>query len=153
MFVHIYNFYLNIQIIIIVCILNFIFKHQNINKMNKILSIAAFLGAITIVLGAFGAHALQETLSDTQLKSFETGVRYQMYHIIALLIVNMYGQFSIKTKQLISYLFFAGIACFSGSIYAITFGVSAKSIWFVTPLGGLLFILGWVIMGISFLRK
>jgi len=121
--------------------------------MNKILSIAAFLGAITIVLGAFGAHALQETLSDTQLKSFETGVRYQMYHIIALLIVNMYGQFSIKTKQIISYLFFAGIVCFSGSIYAITFGVSAKSIWFVTPLGGLLFITGWIVMGVSFLRK
>lgn len=120
--------------------------------MNKVLSLVAFLGAVTIILGAFGAHSLQEILSETQLKSFETGVRYQMYHVIILLIVNTYSKFSRQQQKIINYLFFAGILCFSGSIYAITFGVDAKQIWFITPVGGLLLILGWIKLGISFLK-
>ena len=121
--------------------------------MNKNLVITSLLGALTIVLGAFGAHALQESLSVGELKSFETAVRYQMYHIIVLLFVNTYSRFNSKTKNRISYLFFIGILFFSGSIYAITFGLNAKSIWFVTPLGGLCFILGWLTMAFSYLKK
>lgn len=121
--------------------------------MNKFLSITAFLGAITIILGAFGAHSLKDHLPPEALDSFETAVRYQMYHIIVLLFVNTYSKFSSKVKTIISYLFFGGILFFSGSIYAITFGVSAKSIWFITPLGGVLFILGWLRMGVSFLKS
>ena len=121
--------------------------------MNKNLVITAVLGAVTIVLGAFGAHALQEILTISELKSFETAVRYQMYHVIVLLFVNTYVKFNSKTKNYISYLFFIGILFFSGSIYAITFGVSAKSIWFVTPLGGLFLILGWLYMGISSFKE
>ena len=121
--------------------------------MNKILSITAVIGLLTIILGAFGAHALQETLSISELKSFETGVRYQMYHVIVLLFVNTYAGFNLKTKNVISYLFFAGILFFSGSIYAITLGVNAKNIWFVTPFGGLLFIVGWLKMATSFIKK
>jgi len=117
------------------------------------LGIAAFIGALTIVLGAFGAHALQDTLTVDGLKSFETAVRYQMYHVIVLLFVNSYADFTLKTKNIVSYLFFAGILFFSGSIYAITSGVNPKSIWFITPLGGLFFILGWLKMGISYFRK
>lgn len=117
------------------------------------LGIAAFIGALTIVLGAFGAHALQDTLTVDGLKSFETAIRYQMYHVIVLLFVNSYADFSLKTKNLVSYLFFAGILFFSGSIYAITLGVNPKSIWFITPLGGLFFILGWLKMGISYFKK
>ena len=121
--------------------------------MNRNLIITSFLGAVTIILGAFGAHALQESLSIGELKSFETAVRYQMYHVIVLLFVNSYAKFSLRDKNLISYLFFIGILFFSGSIYAITFGINAKSIWFITPLGGLFFILGWVKMAISFLKS
>lgn len=117
------------------------------------LGITAILGALTIVLGAFGAHALQETLSENALKSFETAVRYQIYHIIVLLFVNSFSEFTKKTKNSVSYLFFAGILFFSGSIYAITLGVNPKSIWFITPLGGLFFILGWLKMGISYFKK
>lgn len=117
------------------------------------LGIAAFIGALTIVLGAFGAHALQDILTAEGLKSFETAVRYQMYHVILLLFVNSYSEFSLKTKNTISYLFFAGILFFSGSIYAITLGLNPKNIWFITPLGGLFFILGWLKMGISYFRK
>ena len=121
--------------------------------MNKNLTIISFLGALTIMLGAFGAHALQESLSVTELKSFETGVRYQMYHVLVLLFVNTYAKFSVKVRNSISYLIFIGILFFSGSIYAITFGVQAKYVWFITPLGGLFFIAGWVQMAISFLKK
>lgn len=121
--------------------------------MKKNLGIASLLGALTIVLGAFGAHALQEILSVNELKSFETAVRYQMYHIIVLLFVNSYSEFTLKTKNLVSYLFFAGILFFSGSIYAISLGINPKSIWFITPLGGLFFILGWLKMGISYFRN
>jgi uncharacterized membrane protein YgdD (TMEM256/DUF423 family) len=117
------------------------------------LGIASIIGALTIVLGAFGAHALQETLGVNELKSFETAVRYQMYHVIVLLFINSYGEFSVKTKNIVSYLFFAGILFFSGSIYAITLGVNPKNIWFITPLGGLFFILGWLKMGISYFKK
>jgi len=121
--------------------------------MNKNLVITSFLGVFTILLGAFGAHALQEIVNDTALKSFETAVRYQMYHVLALLFVNTYSKFSLNVKNIISYLFFSGILFFSGSIYAITFGVNAKSSWFITPLGGLFFVLGWFKMAISFLKK
>ncbi|SNR75009.1 DUF423 domain-containing protein [Lutibacter flavus] len=121
--------------------------------MKRNLIITALLGCVTIVLGAFGAHALKDILSLSELKSFETGVRYQMYHVIVLLFVNTYSGFSIKSKNIISYLLFLGILFFSGSIYAISFGVSAKNIWFVTPLGGLLFILGWLKIVKSFYKK
>lgn len=122
--------------------------------MNKNLTIAAFLGLLAIVLGAFGAHALKESLSLEALKSFETGVRYQMYHVLLLLFVNTYASFSERSKNIISYLIFAGIILFSGSIYAISIGgIDPKSIWFVTPLGGLFFILGWLKLIISFLKK
>lgn len=119
--------------------------------MNKSLSIVAFLGALTIILGAFGAHALKEVLTPSQLLSFETGVRYQMYHVIVLLFINSNSIFSDKNKTTINYLFFAGILFFSGSIYSITFGVPAKAIWFITPLGGILLILGWLKMAQSLL--
>ena len=122
--------------------------------MHKNLTIASILGVLTIVLGAFGAHALKKTLTIDGLQSFETAVRYQMYHVIVLLFVNTYTGISDKKKKQISWLFFLGILLFSGSIYVIQLtSVSAKMIWFVTPLGGLLFILGWSIMGVSFLKK
>jgi len=121
--------------------------------MNKNLAITSILGVVTIVLGAFGAHALKDTLSISELKSFETAVRYQMYHILVLLFVNTYAKFNSKARNTISYLFFSGIVFFSGSIYAITLGINAKNIWFVTPLGGLFFIIGWLKMMLLFLKK
>ena len=121
---------------------------------NKYLVITSIIGAITIVLGAFGAHALKEKLGVDALKSFETGVRYQMYHVIVLLFVNTYNSFTSKSKNMISLLFIIGIVLFSGSIYAITvFDINPKSIWFITPLGGLFFIIGWLKMAISFIKK
>ena len=122
--------------------------------MFKNLIIACFFGLSAVILGAFGAHALKESLTSDQLLSFETAVRYQMFHAIILLFVNIYDGFSIKLKNTISYLFILGIVLFSGSIYIFQLtSITAKSIWFVTPLGGLFFIIGWISMLILFLKK
>ncbi|MHB0755224.1 DUF423 domain-containing protein [Polaribacter sp. R77954] len=122
--------------------------------MFKNLVITCFLGLSAVILGAFGAHALKETLTADQLQSFETAVRYQMYHTLVLLFVNIYDGFSLKQKNTISSLLFAGIFCFSGSIYLIQItSITAKSIWFITPLGGLFFIIGWLSMIVIFVKK
>ena len=122
--------------------------------MFKNFVITCFLGMLGIILGAFGAHALKEVLTSEELVSFNTAVRYQMYHVIVLLFVNMYTGFSTKQKNTISWLFFFGIFFFSGSIYVIQLTeITAKSLWFITPIGGLFFILGWAFMCIRFLSK
>lgn len=122
--------------------------------MFKNLIIACVLGFIAIALGAFGAHALKDSLTADAISSFETAVRYQMYHVIVLLFVNGFDLISEKQKNLISYFFFAGILFFSGSIYAIHLAkVSAKSIWFITPLGGLFFMIGWSLLVVVFIKK
>lgn len=122
--------------------------------MFKNLIITCFLGLTAIILGAFGAHALKEILSLEQLNSFETAVRYQMYHVIVLLIVNLFDGFTTKQKNTISILFFIAILLFSGSIYLIQLTqITAKSIWFITPLGGLFFIIGWLLMIVIFAKK
>jgi uncharacterized membrane protein YgdD (TMEM256/DUF423 family) len=116
--------------------------------------ITCFLGLSAVILGAFGAHALKEILTSDQLLSMETAIRYQMYHVIVLLFVNTFEGFSVKQKNTISYLFFLGVLFFSGSIYLIQLtSITAKSIWFITPLGGLFLIMGWVSMIVIFVKK
>lgn len=122
--------------------------------MKRNLVITALIGMLTVILGAFAAHTLKEKLGPDALKSFETAVLYQMFHVLVLLFVNIYMGFSKKSKNIISYFFFIGMLFFSGSIYAIhLLGIPAKSIWFATPIGGILFILGWIFILISFLKK
>ncbi|MCT4699146.1 DUF423 domain-containing protein [Tenacibaculum haliotis] len=122
--------------------------------MYKNLTITAVLGIIAVVLGAFGAHALKSKLSPAAMQSFETAVRYQFLHVLLLLFVNTFKEFNLKQKNSISFLLIGGIILFSGSIYMIHLvGVPAKSIWFVTPLGGLLLIIGWSLMAFRFLKK
>jgi len=120
--------------------------------MRKNLIITAALGTLTIVFGAFGAHALKEKLDPELIKNFETGVRYMMYHVIVLLFINTYSGFTEKTKNTISYLFFTGILFFSGSIFLISTSlVSGSSIWFITPIGGFFLIFGWMKLLFSFI--
>ena len=122
--------------------------------MNKNLSITAFLGITAIILGAFASHSLKEKLTPDAMSSLETAIRYQMYHVIVLLFVNTYQGFSNRLKHRVSILFFLGILFFSGSIYAIyLLGIPAKSIWFVTPLGGAFLIAGWFLLIAIFLKK
>ena len=122
--------------------------------MFKNLIITCFLGLSAVILGAFGAHALKDILTSDQLLSYDTAIRYQMYHVIVLLFVNIFESFSVKQKNTISYLFFVGILFFSGSIYVIQLtNLTAKSIWFITPLGGLFLIVGWFSMIVIFAKK
>lgn len=122
--------------------------------MLKNLIITCLLGMLAIILGAFGAHALKDSLTTDQLLSFETAVRYQMYHVIVLLFVNTYHGFSSVQKNKISLFFFFGILFFSGSIYAIQLTkITAKSIWFITPFGGLLLVTAWGCMLVCFIKE
>ena len=122
--------------------------------MKTYLVIAAILGSLAVIFGAFGAHALKEKLSPETLQSYETGVRYLMYNVIVLLFINIFNGFSEKTKSTLSKVFIAGILLFSGSIFLISMGlVPAKHIWFVTPTGGLLLIIAWLWMAYEFRKS
>jgi len=125
--------------------------------MNKtILIMAGLLGVLSIILGAFGAHALKELIPFESQQTFETGVRYQMYHALLLLFIGSTTLIQQKTKKIIFYLVVVGIMFFSGSIYGLaTNALSSfnfKSIGFVTPIGGLLLILAWGFMLVEFLN-
>ena len=126
--------------------------------MNKtILVTGAILGALSIILGAFGAHGLKEVLPAESLQTFETGVRYQMYHAFLLLFVGASSYLTQKTKTIIYYLVLVGLLFFSGSIYGLsTNSLTAfnfKSIGFITPIGGLLLIAAWVFMVSGFIKS
>ena len=122
----------------------------------KITATAAFLGMIAIILGAFGAHALKKILTPEQLISFETGVRYQMYQAFFLFFLATQNDILEKTKKTIFTLITSGTLFFSGSIYLLSTtgitGINFKPIGFITPIGGLLLILAWGMLGYSILK-
>lgn len=128
--------------------------------MNKsFLITAALLGALSVVLGAFGAHALRSKMSSETLEIFETSVRYQFYHVFALLAVGILSQYF--PGNFITWsgrLFIAGIILFCGSLYLLTFFKASgnqQMNWLgaITPFGGLCFISGWILLAISFFKK
>lgn len=116
----------------------------------KITSVAALFGLTAIILGAFGAHALKKYLSFEQLASFETGVKYQMYHALFLLFLGFTTLISEKAKNTIFQLVIFGVIFFSGSIYLLTTkalsGVDFKFIGIITPIGGALLIVAWGVL-------
>lgn len=124
---------------------------------NKILITATIFGLTSIILGAFGAHALKKLITLEQLQSFETGVRYQMYHALFLLYVGSADFLTEKTKKMLFYFIFFGVLMFSGSIYFLSTreisGINFKSLGIVTPLGGALLIMGWSMLLIRMLIK
>ena len=125
--------------------------------MNKsILITGAILGILSIILGAFAAHGLKDLISVESQQTFETGVRYQMYHAILLLFVASTTFISPKSKKIIFYLIVLGLLLFSGSIYGLATNAltsfNFKIIGFITPIGGLLLILAWVVMLIDFVK-
>lgn len=128
--------------------------------MNKTFLItSALLGAFTVALGAFGAHAIKEKVNEYTLGIFETAVKYQFYHVFALLAVGiLFQQFSSNWMLWSGRLFIAGIILFCGSLYALTYFLannneSMKWLGAITPLGGLCFIAGWVCMAIAVIKK
>jgi uncharacterized membrane protein YgdD (TMEM256/DUF423 family) len=122
--------------------------------MVKNITIACFLGLLSVILGAFGAHALKDVLTFTEIQSFQTAVHYQMYHVLVVLFLNIAQQFSEKQKKKLSLIFFIGIVLFSGSIYLIHLtSLSMKNLWFITPLGGVFFIFGWTLLLFYLIKK
>ncbi len=124
----------------------------------KIIATAAFLGLTAIILGAFGAHALKNYLTPEQLISFETGVKYQMYHALFLLFLGLSAVFlTDKTKKLMYWLVVLGVAFFSGSIYLLTTknvtGIDFIFLGPITPIGGTLLIVAWGILFVKVLNK
>lgn len=123
----------------------------------KLITIGTLLGIVAIILGAFGAHALKKILSVDQLITFETGVRYQMYHALFLILVGTLIDITEKAKKIIFNLILSGVILFSGSIYLLATNnltsFDFKSIGFVTPIGGLLLILGWSVLLLNIMNK
>lgn len=112
-----------------------------------ILFTAAVYGLLAVLFGAFGAHALKKKLSTEQLKSFEVGVKYQMYHALVLLVLGFNTNISTSA---IFWCFTFGVFLFSFSIYALVlsdaFGKKMRFLGPITPIGGLLLIAGWVLI-------
>jgi uncharacterized membrane protein YgdD (TMEM256/DUF423 family) len=108
------------------------------------LMLGGILGFLGVAFGAFGAHALRARLSAEMLAVFETGVRYQMYHTLAMLIVAAaIGHIgSARLLEAAGWSFFAGVLLFSGSLYALAL-TGVTTFGAVTPIGGLLFLIGW----------
>ena len=124
-------------------------------NMNRLLSIGAFLGLTAVGIGAFGAHLLADTLTPHALNRYNTGVEYQFYHVVAILVVSLLSNKHSKTSPLLKYsgvAFAIGIILFSGSLYlyALT-GITKFGM--ITPIGGLALIMGWLLLMIYGLKR
>lgn len=118
------------------------------------LAVGAFLGATGVILGAFAAHGLKNSLSPYLLGVFETGVTYQLIHALALVLVCLLGfvskdnHIAYKYFNRAGFCFTIGVLCFSGSLYLLAI-TGVKLFGPITPIGGLFFILGWIMMLIA----
>lgn len=123
------------------------------------IKIAAITAALAVMLGAFGAHGLRPFLSDKELLTFETAVRYQFYHSFALLITGiLFKDFQQRFLRLSGRFFCYGIVVFSGSLYLLTFMKLLGKQGFewlgaITPFGGICFLAGWCFMLLAVVRK
>src|ERR1700754_4085811 len=128
--------------------------------MYKTALIAGILFAgLAVMIGAFGAHGLKPLLSPEDLQVFDTGVKYQFYHSFALLVAGtLYASCPFKQVRSASVFFIIGILLFSGSLYAITLlkikgQVGLGGVGILTPIGGLCFIIGWLLLLFAVIRK
>ncbi|MGI4751378.1 MAG: DUF423 domain-containing protein [Janthinobacterium lividum] len=127
--------------------------------MNKqIILTAAIYGVLAVLTGAFGAHALKSKLEPAQLEVWHTAVQYQFYHVFALLFLSTLNTLNNNLLEWSYYLFTFGIVLFSGSLYLLATRQVLGWNWLrflgpVTPLGGLFFILGWIMLGLGVLKK
>jgi uncharacterized membrane protein YgdD (TMEM256/DUF423 family) len=125
--------------------------------MNKKLGIAgSFFGLTAVMIGAFGAHGLEGALDASSLATFETGVKYQMYHALLFLLLTVF-RFSEQTKKVLLILFVCGVVLFSCSIYGLATNTLTafdfKKIALLTPVGGLLLIVGWFVLLLQFIKN
>ncbi|QWX83836.1 DUF423 domain-containing protein [Cellulophaga sp. HaHaR_3_176] len=119
--------------------------------------IGALYAMLAVIFGAFGAHALKKTFTEDQLKSFETGVKYQMYHAIILIVVGYNFSFTKTIETYIVYCFIIGIFLFSFSIYGLCISASKnkkiKLLGPITPIGGLFLVIGWGLLLYSYIQN
>ncbi len=120
-------------------------------------SITLFLGMIAVILGALGSHALKEVISPEQLESFTIGVRYQMTHVLLLMVVLLTSYFEEGIKLTSFWLTFVGILLFSGSIYLLNLqqllGMKLSFLGPVTPIGGLFLITNWGFLALKAFKR
>ena len=118
--------------------------------------VGALLAMSGVALGAFGAHGLKNLVDLNALTSFETGVRYQMYHSLGLLLIGLTNSVSELVKKRVLVFFLLGIICFSGSIYLLALNslieIDTTVIGIVTPIVGLFFTIGWLYLGYKILK-
>jgi uncharacterized membrane protein YgdD (TMEM256/DUF423 family) len=125
---------------------------------NATLALGAFLAGITIAMGALGAHALKDILNAAQLQTYETAVRYQMYHVFALLLIGiLQNQYPQLTLGICKKLVLVGMLLFGGSIYFVLFLTQVSVpipfwIYLITPLGGLCYISSWLLLAAKLYR-
>lgn len=122
-----------------------------------VLAVGALYGALSVILGAFGAHAFKKFLPVEKLASFEVGVRYQMYHALLLIVIGCFLQFQTTLEKSAAWCLMLGTFIFSTSIYFLAFadhwGLNLKWLGPITPLGGLLMIVGWFLLMFHFIKK
>jgi uncharacterized membrane protein YgdD (TMEM256/DUF423 family) len=123
----------------------------------KLLILGSIFGGTAVLLGAFGAHGLQKLVDASAVASFETGVRYQMYHALLLILLGSTLSCSEKRKRILFYLLLIGVFMFSGSIYLLATQTATKidftSFALFTPLGGTLLIISWGILLYTFVKR
>lgn len=123
--------------------------------MQKVfLIVSGISGALSVAIGAFGAHGLKAFLeANNRLETFETAVKYQFYHTFALMFVGLLmSQFANKSLQLAGGFFIIGILIFSGSLYLLC-AIGIKWLGAITPIGGLFFIAGWLMLAFALLKS
>ena len=127
--------------------------------MNKqIIITASFFGMLAVVLGAFGAHSLKAVLTPPHLETWHTAVQYHFYHVFALLFLSTFARFKNPLILASYYLFTLGIVFFSGSLYLLSCRDVLGYSWMhilgpITPLGGFLFIAGWITLALAAYRN
>jgi uncharacterized membrane protein YgdD (TMEM256/DUF423 family) len=115
--------------------------------------IASFFGFLSVIFGAFGAHALKDKLTESQLTSWETGVRYQMYHALALILLALLIDKGWNLRPSV-FAFTVGTVLFSGSIYLLSLNIGPRALLGpITPLGGLTLLFGWAWLFITALKS
>mgnify|MGYP003683363511 FL=1 len=116
------------------------------------IGVGAIFSGLAVALGAFGAHALKEKLSPYALDVFETGVKYQMYHALAIIAVGLLAsRIDGPAIRVSAYSFMIGILVFSGSLYTLAF-TGTKWLGAITPMGGLAFLVGWISLALACFR-
>jgi uncharacterized membrane protein YgdD (TMEM256/DUF423 family) len=120
--------------------------------MRLFLTAGAISGAMAVLLGAFGAHLLKQMISPEMLEVFKTGIQYQFYHTFALLMVGLLMNLNpTKSLKWSGYLFMSGILIFSGFLYLLAL-TGIKTLGMIVPIGGVMFVTGWICMLIHLLK-